>query len=460
MTTNKQVYGLGILLAIVVNIFSWHLPFFWDTILTSTITQYFYEHGFHGFITPATFDAGHPPLFYIYVTCFYFLFGKSLVAAHLSMLPFVILGVVSFVSLLQHFSFTRKQQLLGVIFYFSIPAVITQNTLVSYDAVLLSLYLAALSSYFKKNRILFVFLMFGIVGITLRGLFCLAALSITIYLLDNKNLKRWFKWNLLFAPAIILIASWYVYHYSQTGWLFATKSEGWSEQRGFVNVIGLLKNGVSVFRCFFDLGIVILSFLSLFYFIQKKKLDNYTLLWLIPAIVFAVSFLPFTNPINHRYFLIVYVLMLLPVVQFLADRKIVYSILTVCILLLGHLQIYPVPISNAWDCTLMYSIYNNSERDEFYNTLTGRLHLDRTKIGTVFPMNASRYQTDMINDTVRMINVNGQSIDSFEFVLFSNYGNDFSDEQIKELRKWAVIMKYKKSGVEVILYQNPQINSN
>ena len=453
---NNNIYLLAIVLAILLNIFSWHLPFFWDTILTSTITQHFYDYGFHDFITPAQFDAGHPPLFYIYVTAFYHLFGKNLMAAHLSMLPFTILGIVSFISLLQHFSFSKTQQIMGVVLFFTIPAVITQNTLVSYDAVLLSLYLAALVSYFNKNKILFVFLILGIVGISLRGLFCVASLSVTIFFLENKQFKTWFKWNLMFVPAIILIAVWYMYHYTQTGWLFATKAEGWSEQRGLADAMGLLKNGFSIARCFFDLGILILTSLSVFYFIQKRKLDKYTLLWLIPAIVFSIAFLPFTNPINHRYFLIVYVMMLFPVIQFLSERKRIYIVFTTLILLLGHFQIYPVPISNGWDCTLEYTSYSYL-RNEYLNSFKVNSFINISQTGTVFPMNASLFQTNMKNDTVKLMNINGKSIDSIPRILFSNIGNDFSNEQIEQLQKWDTIYRSQEGLVYLVLLANPQI---
>jgi hypothetical protein len=229
---NYNIYLLAIVLAVLINIFSWHLPFFWDTILTSTITQYFFEHGFQNLMVPAEFDAGHPPLFYVYVSCIYLILGKNLMAAHLSMLPFTILGIISFIQLLHYFSFSKKQQFIGVILFFSIPAVITQQTLVSYDAVLLSLYLAALVSYLNNKKILFSFILIGIVGITLRGLFCLAALSATIFFISNNiksssnelngadrhpelvsgsiykmNFKSWFKWNLYFVPALVIIAS-------------------------------------------------------------------------------------------------------------------------------------------------------------------------------------------------------------------------------------------------------------
>ncbi len=460
MATNKQVYSVAVIAAIVVNVFSWHLPFFWDTILTSTITQHFYHNGFGNFITPAQFDAGHPPLFYIYVTCFYHVFGKSLFAAHLSLLPFTILGVISFIKIMSYFLFSRKQQFFSVILYFSIPAVVTQNIMVSYDAVLLSLYLAAIATFLKNKKLLFTFILIGIVGISLRGLFCLFSLTVTIYFLEQRNIKNWFKWNLYFIPAILIITCWYGYHYSQTGWLMSTNATGWSNQRGFVNGMGLFKNAASIGRCFFDLGIFILTILSLIYFIRIRKINTFTLLALIPFLMFSISFLPFSNPINHRYYLIVYVLMLPIVIQFLSEKKIMFSILTVLILWLGNLQIYPVPISNGWDCTLAHlSYFKNREKASFI--LEYHTKFINKSIGTVFPMNASEYQLNMIKDldnSVKILNVNGKSIDSIDYILFSNIGNDFSDEQIYQLNKWKSIADWKNGQVFIVLYKNPNFH--
>lgn len=451
----NKIYIFAIVIAVVINLFSWHFPFFWDTILTSTITQHFFVNGFQNFITPAQFDAGHPPLFYVYITTFYFIFGKSLFSAHFAILPFIIIGIVSFIQLLQYFKFTKQQQYLGLILFFSIPAVLTQYCLVSYDAVLLSLYLLALNLILNNKKILFAFVLMCIVGISLRGLFCLVSLSITIYFLENRNVKSWFKWNLFFIPSVIIIAIWFGYHYQQTGWFISTNAEGWSQQRSFVNAFGLFKNSISIARIFFDLGIVIISLWSLFYIFQKKKIDIISILWLVPMLCFSISFLPFSNPINHRYFLIVFVLMLFPAIQFLSTKKNIYSVFTVVFLLLGHLFIYPVPISNGWDCTLAHTSYFRA-RTDFFKFNERDLKIDKTKIGTVFPMNTSLHQTNMELDSTKMINVNGKSIDSVQYVLFSNIGNDFSDDQIIQLKNWHI--KYEKQNglVKLILYENPK----
>ena len=454
---NRNIYFVAIVFVVLLNFLSSDLPFFWDTLLTSTITQHFYTNGFQQLILPQNFDAGHPPLFYIYITCWYIVLGKSLFIAHLAMLPFCILGIVSFIQLMRFFSFSKTQQYVGVLLYFSIPAVLTQNTLISYDQVLLSLYLAGLVAILKNKKIAFLIIAIGIVGVTLRGLFGIAALSLTLFFIQHKNIKSWMQWNIFLLPSVAIIAFWYYYHFTQTGWWLSTNAAGWSQQRGIVDVKGLFKNFLSIARCFFDMGIVVLSILCAIYFFKIKKIDKYLWLFLIPMLLFSISFLPFTNPINHRYFLIVYVLMLLPVVQLLSSKKILFSLLTSIALFVGHFQIYPVPISNAWDCTMMYTSYL-SAKDDFDNLNTRGFHIDKSKIGTVFPMNVSLYQSNMYNDKEQLINVHGKSIDSIQYVLYSNVGNDFSDEQIEQIKKWKPVAQFNRKPVSLILYENPIYN--
>jgi hypothetical protein len=127
------------------------------------------------------------------------------------------------------------------------------------------------------------------------------------------------------------------------------------------------------------------------------------------------------------------------------------------ILLLGHLQIYPVPISNGWDCTLAYTSYHKCI-DDFNRTCEKVWFDERKNTATVFPMNASLKQTDLKSDSYKMENINGKSIDEVDYVLFSNVGNDFSDEQIIQLKSWIQFYQVKHGLVEVILYQNPEIS--
>ncbi len=449
------IYLVALLLALAVNVYSWHLPFFWDTLLTSTITQYFYDSGLHTCIAPSRWDVGHPPLFYLYLTAFYHLFGKTLFSAHIALLPFTITSIISFIRLLSHFSFSPKQQWIGMFLFLAIPAVMTQNLLVSYDAVLLSMYLLALVSILEGKKRLFVFASVIIAGVSIRGLFCLTALSITIYFLVNRDLKKWMQWNILFFPACLMALMWYYYHFNMTGWVFATHSQEWTAQRGIVGLGGIIRNVFSVGRAMFDYGVIIVSILSMFYWIKVRKPDKYWMLWVIPFAVFSLLLLPFSNPVNHRYFLIVYVLMLPSVILFLSDKKIIFTILTFLLLLIGNFQIYPSSISNGWDCTLAHLSYHRC-MDKFINDCDRNKFTDKKQIGTVFPMNVSTYQYRMDDNRDRLINVNGLAIDTVTYVLYSNVGNDFSDEQLQLLKSWEAVWRCKNGLVEFELLKNPQ----
>jgi hypothetical protein len=55
------------------------------------------------------------------------------------------------------------------------------------------------------------------------------------------------------------------------------------------------------------------------------------------------------------------------------------------------------------------------------------------------------------------MNINGKSIDSIPCILFSNIGNDFSNEQIEQLQKWDTIYRSQEGLVYLVLLANPQI---
>lgn len=450
-----HITALAIILPFVVVVYSLQYPFFWDTLLTSTVTQYFFEHGFQQGIIPAEWDAGHPPFFYYYITGMYHLFGKSLVTAHAAMLPFAILGAFAFLQLLRHFAFSNQQQFWSIVLFFSVPAVTTQYSLVSYDAVLLSAYLFGLNAYVRKRRWLLMLAALLLVAVSLRGVVLLAALSVTGFFLQRRHFRAWWQMQWHFLPAVLWMAVWYTYHYLQTGWWLSTPAEGWSAHRGLVGGAGWLKNLVSIARAMLDLGALWLSGGALLYIFRKKRLDKMTLLWLVPAVLLSLSFLPFSNPINHRYYLVVLVAMIPALVLWLSHQHKLTSVVVVLLVLCGHIQLYPGTISNGWDCTLAHADYFPLRRqlEDFLSTNT----IDKSEIGTVFPMNNSLRQSHMDTDSVRMRNIHGETMDSLPYILYSNIGNDFSDEQVAALQHWPVSWKGEKGMVRLVLYQNPLI---
>lgn len=454
MFNSKNTIVFAVAIALLVNILSWNLPFFWDTLLTSTITKYYFSNGWNQLILPTNIDAGHPPFFYAYITLFYHLFGCSLFSAHLAMLPFSIIGILSFVGLLHYFQFDIKQQFLGILFYFSIPAVLTQHTLVSYDVALLSFYLWALFSYLKNQKIHFTFCLLFMVMLSLRGVFAIGALSLTIFFLQQQQFKNWFRWNIYAIPAALFVIFWYSFHYLKTGWFISTPSAAWATQRGWADGFQLAKNIFSIARCFFDFGIGILSVALLWYLFKRKRIDTILVVSIMPFIVFSFSFLPFTNPINHRYFLIVYVLMLLPLLHLLKKSNFILACFISILLIASNWLIYPVPISNGWDCTINYLSYQRC-----INAFEKENRIEKTRIGSVFPMAVSNQQMYLTSDTTKMINTHNKPIRKLEYVLYSNVGNDFSTRQIRELKKWYIVRQWKCGVTYVTLYKNLNFNN-
>jgi hypothetical protein len=64
-----------------------------------------------------------------------------------------------------------------------------------------------------------------------------------------------------------------------------------------------------------------------------------------------------------------------------------------------------------------------------------------------------------IGDTDKMNNVNGENLDSTQYILYSNIANDFSDEQLDELKEWKIIWQKKSVVCNMILYENPTIEN-
>ena len=98
---SKKLLAVGIIFYLIVVIGSSSIPFFWDSILTSSVAQWFYDNGIQQGIAPIIWDAGHPTFFQIYLSLTWKIFGKSLMVSHISMLPFLWLMIVTFIYLMQ-----------------------------------------------------------------------------------------------------------------------------------------------------------------------------------------------------------------------------------------------------------------------------------------------------------------------------------------------------------------------
>jgi hypothetical protein len=443
---NKQgfVFAAAFLLTVAVNIFSWNKPFFWDTLLTSSITRYYYENGFGNLILPSYLDAGHPPFFYIYVVFFYKIFGLNLWAAHLSMLPPSLLGIFAYVKIMEFYNFNQKMQFIAIFAFFCVPPILTQHILVSYDLALMSLFLFGVYCILYKKNITLAIIAITISAISTRGILINFSIFIILIIFYN-NIKR-----AVFTmfPSVLFFFGWmfFKYHFSQS--VFDAGND-WSEHRGWANGKELVGNLISLGRSLFDFGIFILFGIQVYQFFTVKKISILQLFWLVPFLVFAFSFVLLSNPIGHRYFMIIYVFMLLASIDFLYKKKKTWMLI-LTLLPLGHFQIYGYRISNGWDCTLAHLSFFTVKKE--FDQFISDHKIKKQDIGTVMPLQSSDAQYYISGNNEKMPNVHQKNIEDYKYILYSNVCNDFSDEQLDEMAKLPIIKEEKAGQIRMVLY--------
>ena len=408
----------------------WRLPFFMDNILTSTICRYYVDQGFGHLILPTLIDAGHPPLFYLYLATAWKIFGVSLAVAHLAMVPFMFLFLWSCRELLP--------KTLPEIFVFplSIGPVLAQFTMPSYDFAMLSMALAAIVFIGNGNRVAFFVLLILISLISLRGIMISGCMAIAYGYKYSKYDKNYLYLSLISSLPLLC---WYGYHYSMTGWLLSSPSSHWHSQRVVSLVSFLIPNFVGFVRCFIDNGMMILTIIYLFFIIKNKKYKEFLFLSVLTFMLVMPLFFT-SNPILQRYFLFIYVLMALSVAEQLADiyyGKYLIAILS-ALLLLSNLFYYK-DFSNSWDTNGLYWRYFSG-----YSAVIQ--YLDSHKIAKYecaasFPVFNSQRQVYAHGDTIRMQDALEIPTGTTEYLIYSNACNAFEKSDLQLVRHDYVLVK-------------------
>jgi hypothetical protein len=454
-----------LLLPLVLCLLSLHNPFFWDAVYYSKTANHFLESHFSSLILPAQDDAGHPPFFALYLAICWKLFGRSLVVSHLAILPFAIGIFWQLARLIMHYFKVNYHELCLMLLAFE-PSLMAQSTMVSNDIIIVFFYLLGLNSILKGGRALMFISLTGMACMSIRGMIACPALFLTMWILAYQNgdslkiiVKKWFL-PCFFAFA--LIACWLEYHYSKTGWFFISPAPNWGGERQSLGPAGMLRNALIIFWRVIDSGrlgwwIVFLSCLPL---LIRKKLysdKNFRELSLIAAIsliVFSLAFIPFSNPIGHRYFIIFYLLagLLICYVIFNILSGIKKNIAIAFIMLMqlsGHFWIYPEGVAKGWDSTLAHIPYFSLENAMNKYIIANRIPY--SSIGTSFPGAYGRKYTRLEQqDDSAFVN---KSLTKTPYILQSNIMNGFSNDELKELHsKWDLVQKYSRWPVYVSLY--------
>ena len=200
-----------------------------------------------------------------------------------------------------------------------------------------------------------------------------------------------------------------------------------------------------------------------FFLGRKPGIGTEQLMWVCVSVFLVLCFfmIPLSNPVGHRYFLAVILLLLILVVRVLGHmnkkrwRNLLFVLMLSC-LITGNFWTYPERFGNGWDsslkCLPYFRLYDQMK--QYVETY----HIDPGQIGTGFPLIAHESDTRLVKRDFAFGDMNIQQMDSCRYVLFSNVCNEFTVSQMQELSKaWLPIVEFHSGQCYLRLYKNPAI---
>ena len=309
--------------------------------------------------------------------------------------------------------------------------------------------------------------------ISLRGMMTVAFLfAFDILYEEKRNQKHDFGLRTLpYLPAGLFALSFLLWHFLTKGWIGYFSGSTWAPAFERVNAFGLIKNLVILSWRLLDFGhlfiwAILLAYSSLscvgglygrsFGMLKTKITTKPLLLGLVLSILMLTpTLLMYKGLLNHRYLLPIYLLLVFSAfqcvwqIQQTSRRNIGYVFLFLS-LLTGNLWVYPQPIATGWDATLAHLPYYDL-RNEMVTYIKAQ-NIPPQSVGTCFPNRRPFKYIDLLNTGEAAFA--DKDLNTNPYIFYSNVMNDFSGEELKELRSHWEAVKYLKSGqVEVILYK-------
>ena len=440
------------------------IPMFWDMSYISQISNLIYDNHFTSFIFSVT-DNGATPIYSIYLASLWAVFGKSLLVSHLAILPFVIGMLYQLYKLAERFIEKKYFYILFLILLIE-PTIATQTIIAGYDIVYCYLFLLGLNSIFDNKRFLIALSVIFMPLLNLRGFSLVIALFIIDWYINYhkyKNIKKLAFSTIAYLPSILLLIFWLLYHYKLTGW-FAISGN----REKYHNINGLermLRNIIYISWKIADFGRVLLFlFIFLIFLKNKKTKDNKgkTLFYIIilTVIPYIIFFLPFSYPVSHRHFMVIYVISVLAFVYFVSIlkkkslRNVLFT-LTIISLLSGNFILYPERFGNGWDSSLKVLPYFKMKKE--FDDYLKRSGISPSLIGTKFPMDFDNYDCYLNNNHYVFASLDTITFNKISYVTQSNISNTFTPDEINELNNnWILIKEIRSWPVYIKLFKNPE----
>lgn len=434
-----------------------YFPFFWDAAYHAQVALNIYEHNFNTVFPPLDTDAGHPVLFNLYLAVGWKVFGKNLVISHVLQLPFV-WGYVYFTWKFIQKYIPQKNQWRVVVLLCTEATLTAQVMSLNPDvAMLCAFFMALYGIHSQKSRYI-------IAGTALLSLLSIRGwiMGIALFCIDfvhnGLDIKEWRKYVKRYIVFAILIVLWLFLHHFYTGRWFASemyKSEFlWSI---------IPKNAVVFVFRLLDTGRVAL-WAVVVYFVWRMRKNIMILLSqthfllqsaLITLIVFFILFVPLTNPIGHRYFMVIYVLLIVWATQKIEESKVKYSTFGIITLffIAGHFWVYPAPIANGWDSSLAHVPYFRLKNNVLQYVKSKNIPF--SQVYTYPPLQKSEYFTKLSKEkTENLPLLNDENWKTAPYILYSNVSNSFNRKELNLLQKnYTPIFSQKSGLVKCVLYQ-------
>ena len=432
--------------------------FFWDTVqLASKHAHYFYENGFSSLFLPDEIDSGHPPIFGFLLAGLWVIFGKTLFISHFYALFFLLILIFQSYHL-GNFLFKKNGGIWFCSFLLASPVMASQAILVSPDVALCAFFIMGLNGIFQKKNTLLAIASLGLAMTSMRGMIVIIVLFLT-FLQQNQDFLRENYKNIFilnkkiifpFLPAALFGVCFLTWHFVTKGWIGYFSGSTWAASFQAVGFKDFLKNIVIVVWRLADFGHIFIWLTALYYYFSKKlaiQTTRFLALFLFSILLLTPSALLYTGLSGHRYFLPIYIISFLIVLDLVKNNYV--KIALILALLFGNFWVYPQPMATGWDSTLAHLPYYNLRKEMLH--LIAESHLDIATIGTAFP-NCNSFENVDLNN-------NNQSFAKKDFIqnkyiFYSNVMNDFSAEELQTLQNtWKKRFFLQKGQVKVILYE-------
>jgi hypothetical protein len=436
MSRNKILLAAAYLIILALQLSNLGNAFFWDTTqLAADHANFFYSTGFSSWLLPDAIDSGHIPAFGFYIALVWKIFGRTLIASHLAMVPFAIGAVWQLYRLCRKF-IPIEFAGIALLLVLADPTLLSQFTLVSPDVPLVFFFLLGTNAVLENRKYMLAIGAFFLFLTSMRGMMvtvCLLLLDLycNFSFTDKRRLAvDLLKRSILYLPSLILFLIFNACHFARKGWIGYHKDSPWADCFAPVDFKGFLFNiGIYGWRLldFGRIGIWLIFVWLVFRpgkTVWRDKTTRLLFLFALSLMVFLpANMLWAKNLLAHRYLIPIYLIFALLTAAMLfgsalkRTTKLIVSAIWLAVLVSGNFWIYPPKVAKGWDSTLAHLPYYKLRNQAIAYLEEQRI--DFKDVQSFFPNVHSRDLLELNRDHRNFDNYTGQS----RYVFYSNIYN-------------------------------------